>query len=187
MSYLEQLKSENTHLGTLSKLPKPPFDSFDSRGRRHFSEKKAPSAVDINTDDGPPFTDAAIYQGIPTPTAIDRADEMLKYIADQQRPCTEAEIVEAVGGDGLMARNILNRLAVDGDAEALPGGMFGLPPYPPRPADLPKGCPLRVGAPIPKGCRFEARLFHRMMAEGTLPLPGGRCPLRTLCRVGSEK
>lgn len=140
-----------------------------------------PEPDDHHNDDR--FTDVYIYQGAPTPTAIDLADEMLKYIADQHRPCTEAEIVEAVGGNAVIARNILNRLAVDGDAEALPGGMFGIPPYPPRPADLPKGCPLRVGAPIPKGCRFEERLFHRMMAEGTLPLPGGRCPLRALCKL----
>ncbi len=140
-----------------------------------------PEPDDHHNDDH--FTDVYIYQGAPTPAAIDLADLMLNYIADQQRPCTEAEIVEAVGGDAVMARNILNRLAVDGVAEALPGGMFGIPPYPPRPADLPKGCPLRVGAPIPKGCRFEARLFQRMIAEGTLPLPGGRCPLRALCKL----
>ena len=63
MSYLEQLKSENPSQGALSKLPKPPFDSFDSRGGRHFSEKKAPSAVDISIDDGPrTITVADIYQ-----------------------------------------------------------------------------------------------------------------------------
>lgn len=139
------------------------------------------------TTTAPRFTYAAIYQGEPTPAAIDLADEMLKHIADQQRPCAEAEIVEAVEGDAVMARNIMNRLAVDGIAEALPGGLFDIPPYPPRPANLPQGCPLRTGCLIPKGCRFEARLFQRMMAEGTLPLPGGSCPLRALCRVGSKK
>ena len=131
----------------------------------------------------PRFSDATVFQGAPTPAAIDLADVMLKYIADQQRPCTEAEILEAVDADAVMARNILNRLAVDGIAEALPGGLFDIPPYPPRLANLPQGCPLRTGCPIPKGCRFEAWLFQRMIKEGTLPLPGGRCPLRSLCKL----
>jgi hypothetical protein len=49
---------------------------------------------------------------------------------------------------------------------------------------LPAGCPLD-GWPFPEtGCRFHPKLLARMMAEGTLPLPGGGCPLRRVCRLG---
>jgi len=47
--------------------------------------------------------------------------------------------------------------------------------------DLPQGCPL-IGGPVPDGCRFEARLFSRMVQQGTLPVNGG-CPIRRGCNL----
>ena len=201
MSYLEQLKkSENAYPDALSKLTKGGFDSFDSRGERHFPEKKAPCAVtDLATPTGPRtvtvtgndtptgdrITAASIYTGRPTPEAVDIADAALTFMSDKDRPCTEREITAAVGGDPIMARNILHRLAVDGIAEALPGGLYQIPAYPPRAADLPAGCPLLAG-PVPAGCCFHPKLLARLLAEGALPLPSGRCPLRTACKVGRE-
>ncbi len=135
-----------------------------------------------DTPSGDRITDAAIYRGEPTPEAIDVADAILVHLADKDRPCTEGEITEALGGDPLITRNVLRRLAVDGIAEALPGGLYGIPPWPPRPADLPRGCPL-LGGPHPAGCRFHPKLLARLLSEGAMPLPGGRCPLRRLCRV----
>lgn len=129
------------------------------------------------------FTDATIYEGEPTPEAIDIADEALKYIAAQRGPVAENEIISALGGDPIMARDILHRLAVDGIAEAMPGGRFGIPGYPRPPADLPSGCPL-TGAPFPEtGCAFDERMLRRLLQTGALPLPGGRCPIRRLCEV----
>ena len=52
--------------------------------------------------------------------------------------------------------------------------------------DLPIGCPL-LGGPVPDGCRFESKLFRRMVAEGILLLHGGRCPLGHICRLEQEK
>ena len=197
MSYLEQLKLENTHPEALPKLPEPPFDSFDSRGGRRFPEKKAPVAVvDLATPGGPRsvkvsgntaptgdrITPAAIYQGEPSPAVVDLADRLLTHLANLDRPATEAEILTALGGDEVYCRNILYRLAVDGIVEALPGRQFGIPEYPPRPADLPESCPLLTsGGPVPGGCPFDAKMLRRMIQEGALPLPGGRCPLRRRC------
>jgi hypothetical protein len=162
--------------------------------------KDRKSAVDLATPDGPRtvtvtgnatptgnrINDAAIYQGQPTREAVDVADRLLTHLANLDRPATEAEILTAVGGDEVYCRNILYRLAVDGIVEALPSGLFGIPEYPPKPANLPEGCPLLGPGPHPAGCRFEAKLLRRMMTEGALPLPSGRCPLRTTCKVGRE-
>lgn len=46
-------------------------------------------------------------------------------------------------------------------------------------SDLPKGCPL-IGGPVPPECRFETKLFKRMIRQGVLPI-GGPCPLRRVC------
>jgi len=46
---------------------------------------------------------------------------------------------------------------------------------------LPPGCPLN-GGPVKASCRFEAKLFRRMMAEGVLQ-PGGPCPVIGVCRL----
>jgi hypothetical protein len=182
MSYLEQLKSENTHPDALPKLPKGAFGCFGCSGGRHFSEKKAQAATDINTGDNPRFTDAAIYQGEPDRAAVDLADRILDFIVAQPGPVPEAEIVTAIGGDSLLVRNVVRRLAVEGIAEALPGGLYGIPPWPPAAPDLPRGCPL-TGAPFPAtGCRFHRRLFARLVAEGALPT-GGPCPLRRVCKL----
>ena len=48
---------------------------------------------------------------------------------------------------------------------------------------LPAGCPLATGGPVPAECRFEARFFARMVAEGTLPIPDGGCPLLKVCKL----
>jgi len=54
MSYLEQLKSENTYQGEPPKHPKGTYGGFGGRGERDFSEKKAPVAVvDLATPTGP--------------------------------------------------------------------------------------------------------------------------------------
>lgn len=137
--------------------------------------------VDLATQTRP----ATIYRGAPTPEAVDVADRILTHLADLGRPVAEAEILAALGGDALVVRNILHRLAVDGIAEALPGGLYQIPAYPPRAADLPAGCPLLAG-PVPAGCCFHPKLLARLLAEGALPLPSGRCPLRTACKVGRE-
>jgi hypothetical protein len=200
MSYLEQLKSENTYQGAPPKHPKGGYGGFGGEGRRHFSEKKAPVAViDRATATGPRtvtvsgntdpnrITEATIYQGHPTPEAVDIADAILTHLADQGRPVAEADILAAVTGNETLCRNILARLAVDGIAEYLPGGLYQIPEYPPRPADLPDQCPLATGGPVPAGCRFEARLLPRMKAQGTLPMPNGGCPLRAVCKLGREK
>lgn len=47
------------------------------------------------------------------------------------------------------------------------------------PAALPGGCPL-LGGPVPPECRFETKLFKRMIRQGILPI-GGPCPLRLVC------
>ena len=188
MSYLEQLKSENGHPEALPKLSKGGSGSFGSTGERDFPEKKAPVAVvDLATPDGPRITEATIYQGRPTAEAVDLADAMLAFIANQAGPVPEADVLAAVGGDPVLSRNVLNRLAVDGIAEALPGGLFGIPAYPPKPANLPEGCPLLGPGPHPAGCRFHPTLFARLLDEGALPLSGGRCPLRQICQVGEER
>lgn len=49
MSYLDQLKSENTHQEALSKLTKGGFDSSDRMGERGFSEKKVPVGIEMTT------------------------------------------------------------------------------------------------------------------------------------------
>lgn len=53
----------------------------------------------------------------------------------------------------------------------------------PTAMDLPAECPLRTRGPVPPGCRFHPRLFDRLLAEGTLPMPGGGCPLLKVCRL----
>jgi hypothetical protein len=130
------------------------------------------------------ITEASIYTGKPTPEAIDLADGMLEHIANHAGPVPEADIIEAVGGEPTLARNILHRLALDGICEALPGGLFGILDYPPKPADLPHGCPL-TGVPFPGTgcCAFEGRMLRRLLKTGALPLPGGRCPLRAVCKL----
>jgi len=138
--------------------------------------------VDISIDDGPrTITVADIYQGKATPEAVDIADAILTHLADQGRPVAEADIIAAVGVDKIYCRNILCRLAVDGIAEALPGGRYQIPDYPPRPVDLPDQCPIQAGGPVPTGCRFHPKLFRTLYAQGVIPLPGGRCPLRSVC------
>lgn len=185
MSYLEQLKSENPHQGALPKLTKPPFDSFDSRGKRHFSGNQAPAvAVDIDTPTGRrSITSATTCQGEPTEAAVDIADRILDHLAAQGHPVDESGILAAVGGDEVFCRNILHRLAVEGLAEYQGGGLYDIPSWIPKAPDLPKGCPL-TGAPFPEtGCKFHPRLFARLKAEGVLPLPGGRCPVRLACKL----
>jgi hypothetical protein len=52
---------------------------------------------------------------------------------------------------------------------------------------LPLECPL-LDKPVPGGCRFEAKLYRRMVNEGVLQL-GGPCPLLNVCildRQGKE-
>lgn len=43
MKYLARLKSEKQLTDELPKLPKPPFDSFDSTKGRHFPENEPPT------------------------------------------------------------------------------------------------------------------------------------------------
>lgn len=196
MSYLEQLKLENTHPEALPKLPEPPFDSFDSRGGRHFPEKKAPVAVvALATPDGPRtieapgpdrITAAAIYQGQPTPEAIDQADAILSFVADHREPVSVEAILGAVDGDHGTLRAIMARLTVDGILEQVEGLRYRIPAWPPAAPALPVGCPLRGDGPHPSGCCFHPKLLARLLAEGALPLPGGRCPLRGVCKVGSR-
>ncbi len=52
--------------------------------------------------------------------------------------------------------------------------------------ELPAECPL-LGGPFPVGCKFESRFFKRMVSEGTLPLPDGRCPLQNICGLNHQK
>ena len=187
MSYLEQLKLENTHPEALPKLPEPPFDSFDSGGGRHFSEKKAPVAVDLATPTGPQPLRITSMEN-PTPAEIDVADAILTHLAEQPGPVAEAEVLATVAGDTTFNRNILNRLVLDGIVELAAPGFYAIPSYPPKTANLPEGCPL-LGGPVPSGCRFDSRLFKRLFNEGVLPLPGGRCPLRNVCKIdkGGQK
>lgn len=144
-------------------------------------------AVDINTptghQDAPPITGAGMYQGKPTEAALDIADAILDHLAGVGTPEAESSILAAVGSDETMTRNVLYRLAAEGVVESLRGGRYRIPDHPPATPDLPERCPLR-GGPVPDGCRFEEKLFHRMVREGTLPLPGGRCPLRHTCNEG---
>jgi len=49
-------------------------------------------------------------------------------------------------------------------------------------SELPPGCPL-CGGPVPTGCRFNPRLFSRMIREGVLPMPDGSCPIRRVCKM----
>ena len=181
MSYLEQLKREKTYPEAPPKLPKPPFDSFGGRGGRHFSEKKAPVATThprpTEARDGGRFDDAGMYQGYPTPAAVDVADAILDHLVAEGCPTAEKTILRAVGGNPETVAAILRRLVIDGIVEPASGGKYRLPVYPPPP-----GCPLAdPGALCPSGCQFETPMLRRMIAGGTLPLPGGRCPLRKIC------
>ena len=136
------------------------------------------------TPTGGRITDAGLYRGEPTPEAIDVADRILTHLADLDRPATEAEALAAAGCDETMARNILHRICIEGLAEYQGRGLrYRIPPYPPPAADLPEACPLLGPGPHPAGCRFDHRLLRRMMAEGALPLRGGRCPLSAVCGV----
>ena len=47
---------------------------------------------------------------------------------------------------------------------------------------LPTECPFNTGGPCPPGCRFETKLFLRMIREGVLPTDGG-CPLLSVCNL----
>jgi hypothetical protein len=51
--------------------------------------------------------------------------------------------------------------------------------------ELPKGCPL-IGGPVPSECRFETKLFKRMIRQGVLPI-GGPCPLHLVCGSDTQK
>lgn len=199
MSYLEQLKLENTHSEELPTLTEPPFDGFDSRSRRHFSEKQAPDVVvEINTptgrrsvivasdSDDDRITGAAIYQGCPTPDLTNLADRILTFIAGRDGPVSEGEIISAVASGETIVRTLLGRLCIEGLVEPVGGGRYRIPAWPPQPSNLPEGCPI-LGGPVTGGCRFDPRLFMRLMAEGTLPLPGGRCPYRHICRLDQQK
>jgi hypothetical protein len=187
MSYLEQLKSENTHPEALPKLPEPPFDSFDSRGKRHFSEKSPSVAVvDTGTATDPPdvLTAADVFTSTdPDDEEINLADLILHRLEAIGRPATVDEIIEGVDGTPGAIRAMLGRLLVVGLAEQTENLRYRLPPWPPRPVDLPSGCPL-TGAAFPEtGCRFHWKLFERLKAEKVLPLPNGGCPLRAVCGV----
>lgn len=46
---------------------------------------------------------------------------------------------------------------------------------------LPEGCPFITGGSCPDGCRFESRLFNRMVRCGVLPYPTNGCPLLRVC------
>lgn len=133
------------------------------------------------------FTEATIYQGQPDQAAIDLAEEMMKFIAELGRPATEDEITGGAGGDPRIVGAILRRLVLGGIADLQAPGLYSIPPWPPRPADLPEKCPLKTGGATPDGCAFDSQMLKRMVTTGALPLPGGSCPLRALCGVGSEK
>jgi hypothetical protein len=45
---------------------------------------------------------------------------------------------------------------------------------------LPEACPFLTGDACPPGCRFETRLFLRMIETGVLPTAEG-CPLLSAC------
>ena len=47
--------------------------------------------------------------------------------------------------------------------------------------NLPTGCPLRGGS-VPKSCRFDPRLFKRMVQEGAVVL-GEPCPILRVCNL----
>jgi hypothetical protein len=46
---------------------------------------------------------------------------------------------------------------------------------------LPTACPM-LDQPVPDECRFEEKLFWRMVNQGVL-YPGGPCPLRKVCKL----
>lgn len=46
--------------------------------------------------------------------------------------------------------------------------------------DLTDRCPFNTGGSCPPGCRFETKLFLRMIRAGVLPTSDG-CPLRRFC------
>jgi len=142
-------------------------------------------AVDVLTPGGRKTISIHGSDGRPTEAAVDLADRILSFLADQADPATEFEILTAMGGDQLFTRNVLHRLTVEGLAELAGHGRYTIPSHPPAPANLPPDCPLQ-GGPVPSGCRFEARLLARLIQEGALPLPGGRCPLRGVCKVAAE-
>ena len=143
-------------------------------------------AVDVSTPGGRKVVSIYADDGKPTPEAVDVADDMLEFIAEQPGPVPESEVLSAVAGDATFKRNILNRLVLDGIAELAAPGLYTIPSFPPAPANLPPDCPLQ-GGPVPTGCRFHPKLFGTLYKQGVLPLPGGRCPLRSACAVGSAE
>lgn len=137
------------------------------------------------------FDGTDMFQGRPTPGAVDLVEAILDVLVTEDVPVREegipvgeAAILDRLGGDRVVNLAILRRLAVDGTVKFLPGGRYCRPAYPPPPADLPAGCPLKSSGEVPTGCRFEPRFFRRMVENRTLPLPGGRCPMRAVCRQG---
>lgn len=154
------------------------------RARKAEAIEALRQGIEIDLSTRPPF--ATMYRGRPTVEALAVADAILDHLAGVGPPEAETAILAAVGGDETLTRNVLYRLAVEGVVESLRGGLYRVPDYPPAPPNLPERCPLR-GGPVPAGCRFEARLFKRMVAEGALPLPGGRCPVRHTCKAGGSR
>lgn len=140
-------------------------------------------AVDLSTPTGRKTISIHGSDGRPTLAAVDLADRILGFLAEHKAPVGEADILAAVGSDPLFARNVLTRLVVEGLAELAGPGRYTIPSYPPKAPDLPVGCPL-LGGPFPEtGCRFHPRLFQTLFQQSVIPLPGGRCPLRTVCKL----
>jgi hypothetical protein len=139
-------------------------------------------AVDLSTPTGRKTISIHGSDGRPTEAAVDLADRILSFLANEAEPATEAEIFAAMGGDSLFTRNVLHRLAVEGLAELAGPNRYTIPDYPPKAADLPVGCPL-LGGPFPETCRFHPKLFRTLLEQGVIPLPGGRCPLRNICKL----
>ncbi len=102
--------------------------------------KREPAPTPPRTIEAPTggwITPTTVYQGHPTKAAVDVADAILTHLANQGRPCTEAEIIQTVGGDPRTVGAILRRLAEDGIVEPVPAGRYRLPEYPPPPGTSP--------------------------------------------------
>lgn len=48
---------------------------------------------------------------------------------------------------------------------------------------LSANCPLLTGGSAPYFCKFEKKLFSRLIIEGTLPVNIGGCPFRRICVI----
>lgn len=114
-----------------------------------------------------------------TEADLDRAEQMFNFLADQDRACSEAEILAAVAGDESEKRNILFRLAAEGVIEYLGHGQYMIDA--PK-VELPSSCPLRTGGRVPRGCAYHPKFFARMLSAGTLTT-AGHCPLIRVCGV----